>query len=154
MSKAKTTPGTISLSFWTSNKPPYKGVSIRIEDAVSGTEIVDVNMTLLTFAEMISGSSMRPVDVEFHGAPAFGKMRETKTEVVFIPDGEWKDREARAKKALKAFEVDGWSGNLSDALNHHRSKGQGKQEVGFTRFVDPTPEQLEKRLKELEERDG
>lgn len=157
--RPKRTPGTIALSFYTSDRRACgKGVSIAIEDQISGSRILEVDLSMMEFAQMMSGLMARPCWIEMMGQN-FGKISEHKTEVIETPEnrGPYKERDKWAAKQLQPYEKDGWRGRADDLLNHHRDLGKGEKEgtrrhtVNFWRYVDPTPEMLEERMRYLRE---
>lgn len=125
--------GNISISRWSSNREPYSGISITIEDESSGTTVLDLDMTPEAFGNAVTGLSSQPCEFDFHGEN-IGKIREQKTEYV-----RWYDPGKTNSKqdALAPFEIDGWKGRESDLGNHHRRDPiSQKYSVNFTRFVD------------------
>ncbi len=142
--------GKITISRPTStHRDPY--VSITVIDAESGTEAVEVQMDLASFAEALTGMGRTECEFSWNDSGRIGKIREIKQVPVFVPDGPWDDRRDDAARALAVHEVDGWHGSVSDATNHHRSMQReasgGKQgswqSVGFERWVDPPTEPAE-----------
>ena len=131
--------GRIIISRTHSNVEPHEFMSLTLTDSISGTRVIDARMSLKEFARAIT-STNADCTFSLYGDCA-GMKRETKEEIVFVPDGPHKERKERAKEALAEYEVDGWIGDVSDATNHHRRVGKehdgGKDyRVSFVRFVD------------------
>ena len=134
--------GSFTLSRMNSNQPLDRPITFRIEDRLSGIEFCEVHVSLEDFAKAITGQGGIPCRVEVRGLHLVGKRRENKTEQVFVPDGPFETREARAKAAVAEHEVDGWRGRVGDATNSHNRISGGRDEGGyrmrvvFTRWVD------------------
>ena len=113
-------------------------VCIELTDESSGTRVVEVEMTVENFGNAITNLALQPCEFQWYPEAPVGKVRETKTEIIQMPEGASyaKDREALAKAAIAPFEVDGWVGYWRDALNHHRHTDGTMYSVGFHRFVD------------------
>lgn len=126
------------ISSVSSNKEPFRYIRLRLTDSVSGTTIADVDFSFEEFAKALMSSTGQ--GIASWNTQNLGKKRQVKTESVFVPKGEYKSRNERAKAAIAPFEVNGWRGYVNDATNHHRresSTSEGDwQTVSFTRFVD------------------
>lgn len=149
------TPAYLSVSY-PQNGNGKRTASLTIEDAISGTIIVELEIDITQWALALTSLMSRPCHIDFR-PQSFGKIRECKTEIVPIPEGNEgfgaEDRKARAEIAVKPFEVDGWRAHSGDFGNHHRSAGYGKgYRVGFTRFVPATEEKYKERLENFKER--
>ncbi len=136
--------GKITISRPTSSHAePY--VSITVIDELAGREAVSVEIELANFAEALTGLSRVPCKLEWNDSGVIGKIRETKTEPVFIPGKVYaSNRDEIARNALANHETDGWTGSVSDATNHHRRIDRRSpegldgawQSVHFERWVD------------------
>ena len=121
----------------------YDNQQMRIELIDAGNSIClgEVRMHLGDFAEALLG--LGHVDCEFDlDTSRVGLIAERKTIDVYVPDGPFSERQERARQAVAAYEVDGWQGRISDALNHHRRKttlavGGALYSVSFERLVPP-----------------
>ncbi len=143
-------PCTVSIGFPSGNGGRF--TEITIEDTVSGCYIASVRMSMAEFANAISSLACRPAVLQRVAVRSIGKKRELKEEEVFVPSGDYKNRENIGRKAVAPFEVDGWEcHNVSDTSNHHRwtnkEPPKGKKgnwhRVTFFRFVDATPDDLD-----------
>lgn len=127
MSQAK-----LTISAFTSTKG-NDGVVIFIEDEISRTRLVTVTISHEEFSRALGHLGHRPCEIEFT-PDNYGKRHEIMTRLIFIPDGRYEDREARAKKACAPFEVDGWRARYSDSWNMH-NRVTGGYMVTFDRYV-------------------
>lgn len=136
--------GKISISRWTSNVEPYTGIGIDVEDEMSGTRILRVEMTIEAFGQAITGLGSCPCEFQLSTKHA-GKRREVKEEIVLYPRYTKKD-EREINAALAPHEVDGWYGRNGDVGNMHRYVSGKSTEthdafmVTFIRFVDTEAE--------------
>jgi hypothetical protein len=122
--------GTLTIS-----KASDDTIRIRLIDSLSQMVVTDIQTTPEQFAQAVFGTGFRPCTFELR-TDKVGLRREVKTENVY-PDS---NTEAltpllRATAAVMRFEVDGWKGNLSDALNHHKRGPDGSYRVTFERWV-------------------
>lgn len=118
-------------------------ISIRVEDRLSGTLFLEIEMDLESFSKVITG---RTVEVKFgvHKLERLGKKREYKHEVInFQRTYDTKLRQTIIEEVIREKEVDGWIGNRSDASNHHNrvhSKDMDSDHeaynIGFVRWVN------------------
>lgn len=127
--------GKISISRYTSNSGP--GINITIEDDLSGTTIVDLDMSIADFGDAVTGHGH--VDCEFVlRTKHVGKLREHKTLVIEIENPYRHRTPEEAAVILAPYEVDGWMGHKQDLGNGHRIVKNGKGvQVTFVRYVDP-----------------
>lgn len=128
--------GKLTISRWSSNKPPFTGISIEVTDETSGTQFLSVQLTPEALGLAITGMSRQDCEFDLR-AQNVGKIRETKTEVIPFKATDYKKREEEAKATLIPYEVEGWEGSWRDLCNHHRSAGNYSYRVSFTRFVEP-----------------
>lgn len=124
-------------------------VKIEIEDSISGTRIVALEIDLTQWALALTALQARPAMMEFR-PDAFGKIPELKIEHVPIKGRAYAIGPDEAKAACAQFCVDGWKPRLSDYGNLHR-RSNGGYSVLFYRYVDPTPETLAERYKRFNE---
>lgn len=116
--------GKLTISRMTSNFNNPRPIRITLKDDLSSCEVVEINLSLEAFANAITAAGFQPCEFEFNASGVVGKKREHKTEVVFIPNkigykkGNNGDRKA-VQPYLAPYEVDGWKGRASDALNSH-----------------------------------
>lgn len=132
--------GKFTIGRTYSNRDDGDYVHIHIEDDVSGCRIIEATMALEDFAEMILGSSYKPIEFECM-AENLGKRRELRSIIVPRPDFRKKESPDLARKWIQKHApqelVDGWEiHNSSDLFNHHRWAGEGVS-VSLIRFVDP-----------------
>ena len=135
----KTLPGSISISRpGGSEKCDY--ISIRFTEEGSRIQFLEARVKYADFAQAITGlvSDCELVLCELN---LVGQKREHKTEQVFVPDCPYDEREEVAAQAVAAYEVDGWTGRVEDALNHHKRNNSTASEKGalyrvvFVRWV-------------------
>jgi hypothetical protein len=140
--------GKIDISRYTSNVPPYSGVSIRIRDELSGVEFLSITMTVAEFAEAVMGLGHRSMTFELRkqAVAVIGMKREHKVVPIKMPPGTYTLRPEKPEhrklmaQLLKPYEVDGWQGCDADFSNGHnfwREVGAKYYlcNVGFTRYV-------------------
>lgn len=114
-------------------------IQIEVVDALSRTHFLQVRLSCEDFAKAITGQNLLPCRFELR-AQHVGMIVEHKVVKVFVPDGDFSDREIIARRAVLVHEKDGWSGRVDDALNHHKLAG-GRVEGGafynviFSRYV-------------------
>lgn len=116
---------------------------LQITDVEAGVTFLEIALTDAQFSDLLSNVNTT-ASAEVLGPELIGTLRETKHEIVTLPEGASLCRmpawEARA--ILAPFEVDGWVGNASDLTNGHRSTGKRNQKrVLFTRNVPQRPEE-------------
>lgn len=140
--------GTISISrTHCSNGQDY--IELAIRDERSGVQFLKGEIGLTDFAKLVTGQSEMPVALDLRGVESVGKFRETKSESVFFPDGDYHEREFRAKAAIAPLQVDGWIGDWRQLGNHHAIDRAVKHvaggtfyKIGFYRFLDQLPPAL------------
>ena len=114
-------PGEITISRPSGTDDEY--ISIKIECAKSHVQFVEARVLLAAFARALTGRSV-DCTLEVRGLDKVGMRYEHQRLLVWVPDGPWGEREARAKAAVELCEVDGWKGRVEDALNHHNRRSQ------------------------------
>jgi hypothetical protein len=113
-------------------------VRIQVEDEKSRCCVIEINLTLEAWAKALAN---RNQDCEFtlYGSPNLGKRFEHKTVLIADPDPSdyMKKLDAKLSKAIKAFEKDGWTGDIKDFRNHHNYDGKTKKyAIRFVRWVE------------------
>ena len=121
-------------------------ISISIEDASSGIQFVDIEMTPEDFGLAVTGLSSMPATGEVRGLDNVGKKHESKFVKidVVLPSLTTKDNEAAILAAAAPLEVDGWKASAYWALNVQGGKvlvgefGSNlyRCTVRFQRYVD------------------
>lgn len=112
--------------------------SINVEDEKSGVFIMEIMLNKEQLASLLLVQSF-VVDIELLERQHYdniGKRCESKTEIVACKHDSIKPSIAKKRAAVEPFEVDGWKANLRDIGNHHKSCGDGKWRVSFSRYVD------------------
>jgi len=132
-------PGKITISKTSCNlEDDY--ISISIVDESSHVQFVDVKMSLLDFANAITGLAFNSCDFELRHPELVGMKRESKSEL--LPRPKFGCSVVDLQRILDPFEVDGWFGSFYDMKNHHNWVGDNQVSVGFTRYV-PSDEENE-----------
>ena len=134
MSNPRKYGGSLIITRWHGSKPPFSGITIRLQDETSGTTCVEVEITAEALGNALVGSSLQPCKFEWYPWNV-GKVREHKVETISFEAKTHKTREEEAKAALVPYEVDGWKGSWRDLGNPHNGSKDGYR-VGFIRFVD------------------
>lgn len=129
-------------------------INISVEDEDTGNRILNVNVTMSEFAEMITGKGCVDAKGFFYGGENIGKVIENKSCVIAVPRSLHDQyyslcRDSDVPKPvldfLSRFETDGWKASPRDLFNmHRRVHGKGGEEdrenyrcnVGFRRYVD------------------
>lgn len=111
-------------------------VEIHIEDEKSDIQFLTVCVDYHEFARALTGHGSQECSFKFNGLHNVGKRHEHKEICVTIPKHDFLDRKVVAADAINEYEVDGWIGRVSDALNHHRHVGKGVFRVAYARFVE------------------
>jgi hypothetical protein len=117
---------------------------IEIEDAKSGVSFLEITMDMEKWAYAATGMFGVEMDFELRGVDTIGKVHETKTELVPVPENmpyKADDNLELIEDILSEFEVDGWQAHTNDLFNHHRRIRDGEniyQEVSFHRYVEDT----------------
>lgn len=145
-------PVAVSIS-----RPSYhdgrSAITLRIEDRVSGCQIVEVEMSCEAFAEAITGLQARAGSAKWTPKQLLMR-RELKK--CFVPEGKWssskEERNAQLDEATKDICVDGWEiHSRSDYGNMHRRatgpNGEQGYSMSFIRFVEATEEDIAKGFK-------
>ena len=104
-------------------------ISIKIVDETSKVHFVEAMLSLQDFALAITGRGFMDCELDVRGLDLVGLQREGKKEPVMVPKGSWDTREERAYAAVRALEVDGWKGRLSDVMNHHNRRADRDTEA-------------------------
>lgn len=151
-------PVALTLSRPQGGNYDYQVIELQIEDRVSGVRFLEVRIALANFARLLTGQGCVAAMGEYAFMDSIGLIRETKTENVTIPTEYGRKLTEEALTALRVFEVDGWVGYKDDLRNMHRHVRTSEDRtmtyaVSFTRFIQPTPEQLKARLEEIAARE-
>ena len=122
-------------------------ITITRQEGLSGCEFVAARLSLADFSAAITGMGGMPCEFELR-AKYVGLRAEHKLVPVFVPNfDQLKDRDKVCRKAIQAYEVDGWSGRDADAKNNHRrasSDAKGTTySVAFFRYVDDNGKPVE-----------
>lgn len=112
-------------------------VSIRVQDEASRVQFLLVDLSLEDFARAVTAMHVSGASAEIRGLDLVGLRHEIKHEVVPFDcyGGDYDARAARASAALRAYEVDGWRGDVADLFNGHRTVRDEGQLVAFHRHV-------------------
>lgn len=98
-----------------------KHIRIELVDKNSGCQAFEVEIPLENFAEALTGLGHAACKYDFNDSGVLGKNHETKVEKVHILCKPYADnRDVAIKRAFEKFEVDGWKGYVSDAVNSRR----------------------------------
>ncbi len=115
-------------------------VVIFIEDTLSTTEIIQVEMTMADFGNAITGHGHMPMKFLLQDTSKVGKKHEVKTEKVTFKYKNGDITKEEINKAIHKYEVDGWIGQVKDYGNHHNFVKSDKEKeiykIGFRRWVD------------------
>ena len=120
-------------------------VVIFIEDKLSATEILQVEMTMADFGNAITGHGHMPMKFLLQDTSKVGKKHEVKTEKVtfnkLYQDGlNGVVTSSEIDRAIGEYEKDGWIGNKKDYNNHHHfvESDTGKEiyKINFHRWID------------------
>lgn len=129
--------GKISISRYTSNQPPYRGISISIEDELSGVHFLEVELTSEQLGDAITGQGSVDCNFKLGGLEYIGMKRENKEEWIEIKKGEFIIQDHKRQEELLApYEVDGWMAHQRDLENHHNfNQKKNAIRVSFVRYV-------------------
>lgn len=130
--------GRISINKITDCGSGKSHMQIIVEDESSSIQFLTVKMSLLDFAQAITGLNCVPIKFALRGIDRVGMKLEVKSENICIPHSA---TNSLIRQYIQAYEVDGWIGEDSDAKNHHNLvRGDWKPEtsayrVSFHRYV-------------------
>jgi hypothetical protein len=128
----------ISIAKFTSNREPYTGYTVSIQDDTSGVEIVQVDLTLEEFARCIN-SDIKP----FYK----GKIQNTYSQINakkeskeiecndFLDNVIYEKRNAFVADYARQYEIDGWKYDIYSTERQGFRKN-GKLCLRFTRYID------------------
>jgi hypothetical protein len=138
--------GRISISRYSSNKAPFHGIQIDVQDDTSAQMVLRMDISIEEFGNAITGLGYRPCECEL---PAnferIGKKLEVKTIEVDITEikDSWNMSSDEWQEALtivtNSHVKDGWQPSLDDRPNFHRrtqKNGRTMYRVDFFRYVD------------------
>ena len=125
--------------------PETKNVVIAVEDEDARSQFLQISITKEAFTRMTLGHQEVEAQLELYNLENLGTIAQNKVELIPMP-GEGKyfsiDRPKEVTKALKPYEVDGWSARVEDLHNHHNYVARDKknpkgpyQKVAFFRQV-------------------
>ena len=134
--------GKVTIHRIHSNKVDEDWIEITAEDNKSQVECIRIKIDLKTFANIITGHSYQPCEIEFNDSGKVGKTIEFKEMEIWVPMYTCVEKE-KIKEFLKIYEKDGWIPTLNDAANWQRTVKNEKhlnqegriQKVGFVRLV-------------------
>lgn len=132
------------------NETEVRPIALVLIDDSSGLCICEILLSLEDFALVLTGQGRVACQVDLNRTDLFGKVLETKQELVLIPDDMLQssfsssgDRQ-RLRTVVAEFEVDGWRGRDDDLFNHHNWRfGPDNRKaalVWFQRYVDSSTE--------------
>ena len=117
-------------------------IEIRLEDANAHVLVTRIKVPLESFGAIVTGLSLQPVKYEAHNFDKLGKVMEHKTERVIVDCENYYDKFRvihALELALPAYEIDGWTAEVSSSLSQQNSCGvvDGKVfvNVHFRRYV-------------------
>lgn len=112
-------------------------IQIELEDEISGTRVVEVQIGLMEFAKAITNFACRPCEFQLYGS-VVGKRRELRDIVVPRPPSHKTDAIAWVQQHAPHELTNGWEvHSASDVHNSHRwVKGTDCVRVGLIRFVE------------------
>jgi hypothetical protein len=89
------------------SRPSNGGISLRIEDKLSGIEFIDAAISLDEFAEAITGLSSRPMMAEVRGLNYIGKKKVRESRSIECPIKSY-DRNILKQWLKENANEDGW----------------------------------------------
>ena len=115
-------------------------IQIEFTDRSSRTRFLLATISYKEFLAALVGRGARPCEFEL-ATDYVGLLYKHEQRDVFVPNGEFAERRARAQTAVEKLESDGWIGRAEDALNHHRLVKRVDRgawyAVQFSRYVEP-----------------
>ena len=118
-----------------------EGVIVSVMDEVSRTRAIEVIISFEEFGRALSSAAKRPCTFEYGKEAYIGKKKpEHKFEVVELPHSVIHKSQARVKKLLAPYEIDGWKACYHDVYNPHNHQGRYNADsamvrIGFRRWV-------------------
>jgi hypothetical protein len=111
-------------------------MAIRISDDTSNVMLVEVEVPLDKFTQILTSHFVGSLDAEFGDLSLIGKQHEFKTEWVIFDRNDF----LLLINNVNKLEKNGWqseitSDEINGRLNHHRIK-ENKYQVGFRRYLD------------------
>jgi hypothetical protein len=143
----------LRISHYTSNKPPYRGVTLEVIDELSGTHFLQLELTHEQLGRVL-GSMGVDCEGEVRGLDLVGLKRETEHFQIPRKKGVGYDKDAVRKylvKYAKPHEVDGWKVAIDSALSTQQNDPT-HYHLHKTRWV-PVPEAQTVRA-EVENKNG
>jgi hypothetical protein len=130
----------LRISHYTSNKPPYRGVTLEVIDELSGTHFLQLELTHEQLGRVL-GSMSIDCDGDVLGLDRVGLKREVEHFQIPRKKGMGYDKGTVRKyleKHAKPHEVDGWKVGIEAALSTQQ-RDPDYYNLHKTRFV-PVPE--------------
>jgi hypothetical protein len=133
--------GKLSISRVSNSHNSY--ISIQLQDANACVRVVDIEVPIELFGDIITGLGAQPVKFEAGDFSKIGKTMEFKTEQV-VANYKNSFNKSEVTEALKsvipAYEIDGWIAEIESSLNRQKSTGtnedgQNYVNVHFRRWI-------------------
>jgi hypothetical protein len=109
----------LRISHYTSNKPPYRGVTLEVIDELSGTHFLQLELTHEQLGRVL-GSMGVECEGEVRGLDRVGMKREIERFTIPKVKGMSYDKKTVRKyleKNAKPHEVDGWKVDVDHAMS-------------------------------------
>ena len=115
----------LRISHYTSNRPPYRGVTLEVIDETSGIHFVELELTHEQLGRVLGSMSVE-CDGEVRGLNLVGMKRETAS--IKIPRKKELYKEDQLRKYLeeqaKPYEVDGWMVSIDSMLRTQQGSAE------------------------------
>ena len=130
--------GRITISRYASTADEGS-IHIIVEDKLSGCRTIDVTISMLDYAKLITGQGYIDCDFDFIDSGFIGMTRESKHILLSRPADSIYDRGEEIRyyeeNVLPEHEIDGWKVRMKDIFNCHNYAADNKVEVLFERWV-------------------
>lgn len=135
LGKTKQVKAQVSFHGFSSNVVP-DGISLVIDDASSGTRVLELTLSYEAAGQMISGHGQVECEMDIWDAfERVGKVHEHKTEQIEVPT---RGSLTELKNEVTRYETDGWVADIPTTWNSHKwDNKNGLYTVSFRRYVDP-----------------
>lgn len=132
-------PGNICISRPSGNYREDDYIRLELMDEASNTRFAEIEVSALDFMLAITGCAHKPMQFRIAAERVGWKAESQQVEVERPVDLPWSGREDKAAEVLAAHPLakDGWVGDASDLLNHHRHTEGNRYRVTFRRHVHP-----------------
>lgn len=120
--------GNITISRVQGGSDDY--INIQIEDEVSRTRFLEVQLTPETLGLALTGLAAQDCEFKTRNLERVGLKRQTKQVEISRPENN-----KELDLLLKPLEINGWVANYDDAYNDHRWTDNDKVSVTFIRYV-------------------